>query len=128
LELIGTQASSKILHANAHSKFLDQDLDEDTRGRCGIILVEVDSTEHLPVDGIGRQKMTKELRDDAKSVGLVSMNRVVVFGEHFLEKRAPQAIELAEAFANQAEKFVVRPFLGATLNDHGRQFLFFAGG
>lgn len=109
-------------------KVFYQDLDEDTRGRCGVILVQLDDIEYMPADGIGRQKMSEELSNDAEAVRFVTVDRVVVFDEHFFEEVLPQPVELAEAFTNQAEELVIRSFLAAALDDHGWQFIFSASG
>jgi hypothetical protein len=69
--------------------------------------------------------MSEELRNDAQAICFISMDGVVVFAEHVLEKILPEAIEFAESLSNQAEKFVISALLTATFDDHRRQ-LFFA--
>lgn len=46
--------------------------------------------------------MTKESGDVAKAVGLISMNGFVVVGERFFEILAPDPVEFAEPFADEA--------------------------
>lgn len=82
----------------------------------------------MPANGVTAHQVPKELRDNAKPVCLVSVDGVVVLHERGLEEICPQPVQLAEAFADKAEKFVVRPFLAAALDNHAWQLLFFSSG
>jgi hypothetical protein len=86
----------------------------------------VDVVKDMPADGVTREQMSEELSDDAQPVGLVTMDGVVVLGEHVLEQFPPKPVELAEALANQPKELVVSAFLAAALDDHARQLVFTA--
>jgi hypothetical protein len=78
----------------------------------------VDSTDDVPANSIGRKKVTKELCDNAKTVGFQTMNCIVVLDKRSLEELVPHAVDLTKTLTDQAEELVVSTFLGATLNDH----------
>jgi hypothetical protein len=59
-------------------QLLDQDFDEDTRGRSGLVFIQVNSTDDVPANSVGRKEVTEELGDNAKTVGFQTVNRVVV--------------------------------------------------
>jgi hypothetical protein len=54
-----------------------------------------------PGNTIGCEEMTKESTDISELVGLVSMDRVVVFLECFLEVFRPDSIEFTESFSDE---------------------------
>jgi hypothetical protein len=83
----------------------------------------VDSTDDVPANGIGRKKVAEELCDDAKTVGFQTMNRIVVLDKRSLEELVPHAVDLAKTLTDQAEELVISTFLGATLDDHRREFV-----
>lgn len=62
--------------------------------------------------------MTEESGDVAETVGFVTVNGLVVGGKRLFEILAPNSVEFAESFANEAVEVRVRAFLGTTLNDH----------
>lgn len=62
--------------------------------------------------------MAEKLGDNAKTVGLVTVDGVVVLGKHVLKQVLPESVELAEALADQTKEFVVGSLLAATLDDH----------
>lgn len=62
--------------------------------------------------------MTEELSNDAQTVRLITVNSVVVLGEHLFEEVSPKPVKFAETLANQAEELVVCPLLTATFDDH----------
>lgn len=82
----------------------------------------------MPADGITRHQVSKELSNDTQSVGLVSVDSVVVLCEHVLKELPPQSVELTEALTNQSEEFVVSTLLTATLDNHARQLVFASSG
>jgi predicted GTPase len=106
------------------SQFLDQDLDENTRGWSSLVFIQVDSADDMPANSVGREKMTEELCDNAKTVGFQTMNCVVVLDKRSLKELIPHAVDLAKTLTNQAKELVVSTFLGATLNDHRGEFVF----
>ena len=108
----------QLLHSQLLRHLLEQDLDEDTTRRGGFVLVHVDDVEDSPRDSVRRDEVTEEATDVSKSVGLVSMDGVVVVGEGLFEGVAPDSIDLAESFSDETVEGGVRPFLGATLDDH----------
>jgi hypothetical protein len=63
--------------------------------------------------------------DIAQLVGLVPVDRVVVFAKGFLETIGPDTIQLAEPFTDQAVKVGVGAFLRATLDNHVAQLNLF---
>lgn len=62
--------------------------------------------------------MPEETRNVAQSVGLVSMDGVIVVGKSFFEVLGPHTIELAESLANQPVELRIRSLLRATLHNH----------
>jgi len=54
-----------------------------------------------PRNTIRREKVTKESTNISELVGLVSMDRVVVFLECFLEVFSPDSIEFTESFSDE---------------------------
>lgn len=67
--------------------------------------------------------MREELRNDAKAIRLKTMDSLVVGDEALFKKVGPHAVQLAEALANHAVEFLVRPFLAGTLDNHGCEFV-----
>jgi hypothetical protein len=55
--------------------------------------------------------MTKESTNVSKLVGLVSMDRIVVFLECFLEVFGPNSVELTEPFSDKTIELRVGSFL-----------------
>lgn len=80
----------------------------------------------MPANSVTRNQMSKELGDDSQPVCLVSVDRVVIFGEHVLKKFSPESVEFAEALADKSEELVVSALLTATLDDHAGQLVFAA--
>ena len=64
----------------------------------------MDNMEDCPRDGIRREEVAEESPDVAKFIGLVSVDRVIVFLESVLEIVGPDSVELAKALPNQAVK------------------------
>jgi hypothetical protein len=55
--------------------------------------------------------VTKQHRNIAQFVVLVSMDSVVVLGKSLLKQVAPQSVDLGEALTNHAKELGVRLFL-----------------
>ena len=68
--------------------------------------------------------MAEEPGNVTKTIGLVAMDRLVVFGKRAFKQISPETIELGETFANEAVEFGVCSLLRTTFDDHGRQFRF----
>jgi len=64
--------------------------------------------------------MSKELSNNTKLVGFITMDSFIILDKAFLEKLLPKAIKLAEAFANVTIEFIECLFLIGALNNHGR--------
>lgn len=62
--------------------------------------------------------MAEEASDVAQAVGLVAVDRVIVFSEGLLEQICPEAVEFGEAFADEAEEFRVCLLLRTTFDQH----------
>ena len=62
--------------------------------------------------------MPEEADDVEQPVCVIAMDGSVVVTECLLEAFVPHAVELAEPFADEAVEGRIRPFLGATLNNH----------
>jgi len=60
----------------------------------------VNNVEDMPPNGIGREQMSKELRDDAQSIRFVAMDGVEVLREHFLVQILPESVQFAEALTD----------------------------
>jgi hypothetical protein len=54
----------------------------------------------VPSHTVIAEKVAEELRYNAKSVRLVTVNSLIIFRERFLEQLAPKSVELAKALAN----------------------------
>lgn len=80
----------------------------------------------MPVNGVARHQVPEELSDNAQPVGLVSVDGVVILGEHVLKQLPPKSVKFAEAFADETKELVVSTLLAAALNDHARQLVFTA--
>ena len=103
-------------HALRH--FIEQDLDEDTGTRGRILFGEPDAVEDIPGDSVGRKEVTEEPRDIPETICLVAMDGLVVLAECLLKAVKPDAVQPAEAFANEAVERRVRTLLRATLDNH----------
>ena len=51
----------------------------------------------MPFDGVGGQEMAEQLSDDAETIGLVSVDGLVVLNKLAFEKFAPEAVKLAKS-------------------------------
>jgi hypothetical protein len=76
--------------------------------------------EDMPANGVGTEQVSEKARDIAESVGLVSMNGVVVLCKCLLEEVGPQAVEFGESFAHEAKEFGIGFLLRTALDDHRR--------
>lgn len=123
-----TESGLQAGQAHVLSKVLEQNLDEDTAARGGFLFVEMNHRKNMPADGIVADHVSEETSDVTQTVCLVAVNRVVVFGKCSLEQVRPQAIDLCEPLSNQAVELGVGSFLGATLDNHRRQFWLQTGG
>jgi hypothetical protein len=83
---------------------------------------------NVPSNRIAGDQVSEELSDDAQSVGLVSMDCVVVLCKHVLKQLSPKPVEFAESLADQPKEFVVSPLLAATFDDHARKLIFTTSG
>lgn len=72
----------------------------------------------MPPNSVIADHMSKEACNVAKTVCLIAMNGVVVFGEGRLKEIRPQSIDLGKSLTNQAVEFGECAFLGAALDDH----------
>jgi hypothetical protein len=81
---------------------------------------------NVPANCVARYQVSKELSDDAQSVGFISMDRVVIFCEHVLKQFSPKPVEFTESLANEPKELIVSPLLTTTLDDHAGQFIFAA--
>jgi hypothetical protein len=77
----------------------------------------------MPADGIGCEEVSEELCDDTKTVGLETVNSLVVVRKTFFKEVGPHAVDLAEALPNHAVKFFICPLLAGALHDHGGEFI-----
>lgn len=68
--------------------------------------------------------MSKESGDGAKTVGLVTVNGVVVLHEGLLKEVGPQSIDFGQSLSNKSIEFLVCRTLRAGLNDHVWEFNF----
>jgi len=80
----------------------------------------------MPADGVTRHQMPEELGNNAQPVGLVSVDGVVILGEHVLKQLPPKSVEFAETLTYEPKELVVSALLAAALDDHARQFVFTA--
>lgn len=83
------------------SSHLEQDFDEDTRGRGSVILGEAHRVNDLPGDGVGGKQVAEEARDIAQLVGLQSVDQRVLAAETLLKARLILALQQAEALRQQ---------------------------
>lgn len=62
------------------------------------------NVEHGPGHAVGGEQMTEEAPNIAQLVGLVAMDRIVIFSERLLILFRPNTIQLAETFADKTIK------------------------
>ena len=72
--------------------------------------------------------MRKELRHDAQTIGLQTMDGLIVIDESVFEKICPHAIKLAKPLADHAIELLVCAFLACTFDDHRCKFFLEAVG
>ena len=96
----------------------NEDLDEDAGRRSSFLLVEVDVVQNVPTNGITRNQMSKELSNDAQSVGFVPVDGFVLLRKHILEQFSPEPVQFAETFTYKSVELAIRTFLGTTFDDH----------
>jgi hypothetical protein len=78
----------------------------------------------MPADCICDEEMCEKLRNNAKTVRLQTMDRLVVVHESLLEEISPHTVQLAESLANHAIELLIGPFLTGTFHNHGSEFPF----
>jgi hypothetical protein len=108
-------------------KILEENLDENTAAGGCFLLIHMNHRQNMPANGVIAKHMSKEACNVPQTVRLVAVNSVVVFGECGLEQVRPEAVNLSKPLSNQTIELGVCPFLGATLDDHRRQFRLHAG-
>lgn len=81
----------------------------------------------MPSDRVRAEHVSEEGGDVAQPVGLVAVDRVVVFGKGGLEQVRPETVDLGKSLSDQTVELRVCPFLRATLDDHRRQLRLQAG-
>lgn len=100
---------------------LEQNLDKDPRTAGCVFLIHVDNGQRGPADTVSREEVAKEPSNVSESIGLITMNGVVVVAKALFEVFGPFPMQFAEAFSHVAVEFAVGAFLGATLDDHVAQ-------
>jgi len=75
----------------------------------------------MPFDGVGGQEMAEQLSDDAETIGLVSVDGLVVLNKLAFEKFAPEAVKLAKSLSNLAIELLESSLLTSTFDDHARK-------
>lgn len=105
------ESLSELFESELLLQLLEQDLDKDSRAASGIFLVHVHDGQRRPADAIGREKVAKEAGDVTKTIGFVSVDRVVIVGEALCERFGPLAMKLAEALAHVAIEFAISSLL-----------------
>ena len=116
-------------NADGFCDFLHQNLDEDTTGRGGFVLVQVNNGQDTPRNRVRVQQVRKELGHVAKLVGFQSMDRAVLLRKSVHESVAPSiVVEETKACRNQTVVPQKRAFLRAALNQHVDELLFAAVG
>jgi hypothetical protein len=108
-------------------EILEQNLDEDTATGRGLFLVHMDYGQNVPANGVIAEHVSEKPCDVPQAIRLVAVDSVVVLGECGLKQVRPETVNLGKPFSNQAVELGVCPFLGATLDNHGRQFRLHAG-
>lgn len=103
-------------------EILEQNLDKDTAARSGLLFIHMDYGQNMPANGVIAEHMSEESCNVPQAIRLIAVNSIVVIGERGLEQVSPEAVNLGKPLSNQTIELGVCPFLGATLNDHGRQF------
>lgn len=102
-------------------QLLKQDLDKDSRAAGGVLFIHVHDGQRCPADAVGRKQVAEEASNVAQSIGLVSMDGVVVSCEAARKRFRPLAMELAEALAHVAIELAVGSLLRTALDDHVAQ-------
>ena len=97
----------KFRKSKCFSQVLEQDFDENTAARGGFIFIQMNYRKNVPSDCISTQQMSKETCDVSQSVGLVSVNCVVVLSKGLFEQVSPQTIQFCESFPNEAKELGV---------------------
>lgn len=72
----------------------------------------------MPSDGVVADHVSKEPRDVAQTVGFITVDRVIIFGERSLKQVRPEPVDLGESLTDQAVKFGVCSLLRTALDDH----------
>lgn len=105
---------------------LEQNFDEDTAAGRGLLFIHMDHGQNVPANGVIAEHVSEEPCNIPQAICLVAVDGVVVRGERGLKQVRPETVNLGKPFSDQAVELGVCPFLGATLDNHGRQFMFHA--
>lgn len=102
---------------------LQNDLQEDTATTGRIVLVQLDHFKDGPAYGIGGQLVSEETANVSETVGLVSMDGIVIGLEGLFETFSPGRIRLVtESLSHQTVELGVGSLLRATLDNHVAEF------
>ena len=69
------------MKAKEFRELLKENLDEDTRRRRRLLLVQPDVRDARPRDGVSVEEVGKELRNVAQLIGLVTVNGLILLSE-----------------------------------------------
>jgi hypothetical protein len=97
---------------------LSQDLDEDSAGGGGVLLIQLDVLQTGPRKGVSGQQMCEELGHVAQLVGLQSVDGAVLGEERLVEGVLVLAVDHAEPLPQKTIVLQVGPLVGATLDKH----------
>ena len=103
------------LHTHTLHDLLHQNLHKDTTAASRVVLIHLDHAERGPRDGVAGEEVAKEASNIAKTVGLIPMDGVILLPEGYFERVAPDAVDFAETFANQAVEAGIRNAPGSNI-------------
>lgn len=82
----------------------------------------------MPPDAVRSKEIAKKPGDVSDLVGLVSVDRAVVFDKGLLKKLGPHPVQSGKAFGEKAVEFEIRLLGGTCLDNHGHHFRLLTGG
>jgi len=112
------EARDKVLQSQVRSDLQEENLDENTRTCRGGLLGKRDSFQASPRDRVCVHEVGEEAGKVAELALLETVDALVLAGEKLAEFLPVDVEELAEALADIAVEWQVRPVLRAALDDH----------
>lgn len=80
---------------------LEENLDEDSAARGGVVFSDANCVKHSPTDGVCRQQMCEELCHVPELVGLESVHECILLPETLLVKSLPALMVTTVALSQE---------------------------